>query len=389
MTDGPRWRYEFCDLLTDDRVAMLPMSGVQMSGRISTAGTLAGTLAIPNAAVADQVRRIIAQRTAVYSMRSAGPGAPFLPWWGGIVWQNPIASASNGTAAMSISAATFESFLGRGRLERDLPDLLQVEQLDIARTLWTERQAQPGGDIGVQLGTEVSGVLRDRTQYRIGDDLGDRLDKLAAVIDGFEYTIEIYLDAAGNRVKLLRLGYPELTPAGPSPLFSMGPGGGRLLSWNDNTDGTIGDTVFYARGQAPAGDSSNAAADVEPPISYPQAATALLDAGWPRLVRLDDYSSVSDLDTLNAHAQAKRALYSGAVETFTATVSVAGTSWSPAALGAVHRFKIDDAWHQGAELTQRVVGFTIHPPDRGQGETVDLVFETSADEDRPDQEDES
>lgn len=380
-TDRPQWRYLFTDLLTDNPLALVPMSGVQMSRRISAAGDLTGTIAVPNADVANQVKKIIAQRTACYAMRSLD-GSTFLPWWGGIVWTPARASGTNGAAQVSISAATFESFLGRGYLEEDLADLTDVEQLDIARTLWNERQRFADGNINVQLGTETSGILRDRTEYRVANkvNLGQALDDLANVIDGFEYTIEVFLDG-GERKKLLRLGYPELSPDGPMPLFTMGPGGGRLLKWTDSPDGTAGDTVFYARGAAP---DSDVTAEVEPPVSTAVPAQDLLDAGWPRLVRMDDYSTVSDVDTLTDHAEQIRDLYQGAVNTFSATVSVVGTDWTPAKLGATHRFKIDDAFWQGQELQHRVVGFTIHPPERGQAETVDLIFETTADEDRLD-----
>lgn len=382
-TDDPRWRYLFCDLLTDRPLCMMEMSGVKMTHRLSAVGELSGKIPIPNTTAADKAKLIIGQKTAVYALRSVD-GSTYLPWWGGIVWSAPRASGTAGSAILTISASSFESFLNRGYLETDYADYVQTDQLAIARGYWAMRQSQPGGNIGMTGDGSLSGVLRDRSGLLRSNklNLGDELDKLANVINGFEYHVHVYLDADGNRVKLLRLGYPVIQGS-TVPLFSMGPGGGRLIKWGDTPDGTAGATMFYARGQAVT-DTSNVAEEVPPPVSDPQPAQELLDAGWPRLVEMDDFSSVSDVATLNAHAQAKRDLYAGAVNTFTATVSVLGTSWTPADLGSVHRFRINDAWWQGQELQHRVIGCTITPPEKGSAESVDLVFETNADQDKKD-----
>lgn len=65
----------------------------------------------------------------------------------------------------------------------------QKDQAEIAFGLVQQAQRHPGGSYGIVLGrTPATGVLRDRT-YELGDNIGDRLQELSEVIDGFDWDI--------------------------------------------------------------------------------------------------------------------------------------------------------------------------------------------------------
>jgi hypothetical protein len=64
-----------------------------------------------------------------------------------------------------------------------------TDQADIARGLLAQTQGRPGGALGIDPGTRLTGVTRDRT-YEAGDSIGERIAELGEVLDGFEWAIE-------------------------------------------------------------------------------------------------------------------------------------------------------------------------------------------------------
>lgn len=84
-----------------------------------------------------------------------------------------------------------------------------VDQLDIAADLIAHMQAVSGGDLGIVVGDySPSGIVRDRTyEADKGKRVGEALEQLALVQDGFEWSLEVG-GLAGAVVWTLRLGYP-------------------------------------------------------------------------------------------------------------------------------------------------------------------------------------
>lgn len=108
------YRAIFCDLRTDDTIDILPLRDVTVDDYIGKAGSLSGTVPVPNAQVAARVRRIEEGRTAVYLQRGNDL------WWGGIIWTSTLQSDDRGVLTLGIQAATFESYAGRRRIRQDL-----------------------------------------------------------------------------------------------------------------------------------------------------------------------------------------------------------------------------------------------------------------------------
>ncbi|MGC9536566.1 hypothetical protein [Streptomyces sp. UG1] len=361
---APPYRLLFCDLRSDQLLDALPVQGVSLDDYIGKTGRLTGTVPIPNRAIAERARRaIVPGRTAVWVERGRDI------WWGGILWTLALASDSRGFLGAQIQAGGWESYLYR-RLLFDTQIAEQVDQFDIVRGLVDYAQNTPGGNIGITYDTEAFGVVRDRTFLRYDlHSIGDLLDDLAAVEDGFEWRVASFRDADGRRVKRLQLGHPVIR-AGASDIVLDHPG--PVLSYTWPVDATIKANAWQSRG---ASINTNQAAD-----SYPLTSPVLVDdadiaAGWPRLDGSSDHTTVERQSTLDAHARADWNAARAPVQIPEVEVLLGGTI-TPALLGATIRLRIRDLWHPTTlDARYRVVGLSITPPERGRPETARLYLE--------------
>lgn len=360
------YRYLLCDLLTDQPLAVLPLTGVSFDRRISRTGSLSASLAAARPADVAKARLLYqyAGRSALWVYRDDAI------WWAGIPWTVTAGQDDRGPVELSVQAATFDSYAHRRRLLSDVT-YTQVDQGVIIPDLWRTIQTDPRGDIGVVAEDQPTGTLRDRT-YRGADQsfVGKLIEQLGDVIDGPEHTIDTYLDN-GQRVKRLRVA-DRLGRMTPRTVFQRtSQRGGRVLSWAYSGDATEGGTRFQTRGDAPNG---NVGQEKQPLLSAPVEATALLDAGWPLLDVLEDYSGVKDTATLDGHAQALASERAGASPTSGYSVQVGNTGWSPNRVGDPVRIKISDNWHQSSDVTVRPVGCKVSAAEAGTPETVELLL---------------
>ncbi|MCA1219884.1 hypothetical protein [Streptomyces sp. 8L] len=358
------YRLLFCDVRSDQLLDALPVQGLSLDDYIGKTGSLSATVPIPNRAIADRARRaILPGRTGVWVQRGRDI------WWGGIIWTLSLASDARGMLGAQIQAGGWESYLYRRQLLDGLT-AAQVDQLDIARGLVDYVQNTPGGDIGITYDTDVSGIPRDRTYSRYDMAwVGDLLDDLAAVEDGFEWRIASFRDSDGRRVKRLQLGSPIIrTGASEVVLDHPGP----ILSYTWPVDATKKANAWQSRG---ASINANLAADSVPLMSPVLVDEEDLAAGWPRLDGSSDYSTVEEQATLDAHARADWAAARRPVAIPEITVRL-GDNVTPALLGTTVRVRIRDLWHPDVlDERFRVVGLSITPPERGRPETATLYLE--------------
>jgi hypothetical protein len=377
MTTTSPYRAIFCDLLTDRTIDILPLRDVTVDDYIGKAGSLSGTIPVPDAAMAARVRRIEEGRTSVYLQRGNDL------WWGGIIWTSTLQSDDRGVITLGIQAATFESYAGRRRIRAttaayDPQYKLEFKdkfQLDIVRGLWTDLQtALPGGDIGITYGDEYSGVKRTVT-YRDGDETVylEAIDALAALEKGFEHHIAVYRDpATGARVRRLRLGSPKIE-IGTSDLVMDRPG--TILSYSFPRDATRGGTTARARG---ASTNTNQAEESRPLASDVAVATELIGeagAGYPRIDLSSDHNEITDDDILDALAGAELTSATGAVVIPEITVRLDDLV-PPALLGRTVRIRItDEWWTEGLDARYRIIGVKVSPAQRGRPDTAELYLE--------------
>ncbi|MFE0189287.1 hypothetical protein [Streptomyces sp. NPDC058989] len=360
------YRVLVCDLRSDQLLDVLPLQEVTVEDFIGKAGSLQGTVPIPNAAMADRVRPILTPaRTALWVERDREI------WWGGVLWSVNPKSDERGRISVEVQAGTFDTYLEHRQLRTTLK-ATNRDQLDIARDLVDYAQAQTRGDIGITYDTELSGIKRSRT-FSASDQpkIRDLLDKLGEADRGFEWRIRCYHDPkSGARMKQLDLGHPILARPGDDVVLTHP---GRLLTYEFPTDGTTVANVWQARG---ASDNRNQAAASRPLLSEPLVAEQDLAAGWPRLDGSSDHQSIDDPKVLGEHARAEAALARRPQVIPEITVHL-DPQISPDLLGRYVRLRIRDDWHpDGLDARHRVVGISVTPPERGKAESAKLTLET-------------
>ena len=376
MTTNTPYRAIFCNLSDDETIDILPLRDVTVDDYIGKAGSLSGTIPVPDAAMAARVRRIEEGRTSVYLQRGNDL------WWGGIIWTSTLQSDTRGVLSLSIQAATFESYAGRRRIRATTPaydpayklDFANTEQLDIVRGLWTHLQTSlPGGDIGVTYGDEKTNPVQTRSvTYRDGDETVylEAIDALAALDNGFEHHIAVYRDpTTGARVRRLRLGSPKIL-IGSTDLMMDRPGS--ILSYSFPRDATRGGTTVRARG---ASVNANQAAESRPLCTDVIADDLLIGVGYPRIDLSSDHNDITDPAVLKSLAKAELGEATGAVVIPEISVRLDDLV-PPALLGRTVRIRItDEWWTEGLDTRYRIIGVKVSPAQRGRPDTAELYLE--------------
>ncbi|MER5887314.1 hypothetical protein ABT160_26145 [Streptomyces sp. NPDC001941] len=358
------YRAIFCDLITDQTLDILPLRDVSFDDYIGKAGSLSGTVPIPNKEIAERVKAVREGRTAIYLERGGDL------WWGGIVWTTTLQSSGRGVLTLGIQAATFDSYAGRRRIRTEIA-YTNTEQFDIARRLWTEMTRDRSAFQVAFEPVPPSEVTRT-VGWRNGDETvyQEALEQLASPNDGIEYQVMVFRDPeTGERIRQVRLGSPRIRTGATDLLFDRP---GAILSYTFPNDATRGGTTAVARG---ASTNSNAAAESRPLASLEQEASDLLTDGWPRIDLSSDHNEVSDQLVLNSLAKAELDAARGAVVIPEISIHLGGIV-PPVLLGRVARIRITDEWFsQGLDARYRIVGVKITPPERGRPDTAELYLE--------------
>ena len=198
------------DSVTGVPVAELPLSGLSYGSKLNDAGDCTAVLPLPpldsaggrelaavfNDAVTEVRRQLVIERDGV-------------PVWAGIIWASPYADAQ---PSRTVRAAEWWSYFRR-RIVLTTRVYTQVDQLTIARQLMTDALAVnsfAGQDMGFAFDDNLSTVLRDRS-YASPErvNVGEMVEQLAAVINGFEFAIDVRWASSGALEKRVRTHYPR------------------------------------------------------------------------------------------------------------------------------------------------------------------------------------
>ena len=360
------YRVVFADLLTDQVLLSEPnVDGLQYGRKISEPEAFSGSIAVTEQN-AELLRSILPQRTAVYVYFNLDVMV------GGVLWDvAPKWSkrGSGGSEQWSFSGSTFESYLNQVVISEDIGALLQIDQLEIARSLVQHMQADPQADIGITLDGQESGVLRDRTQYLAtgNKSYGEALKQLGEVENGFEWTIDVTRDSGtGHHVKYLRFGYPTLGSESAVHVLERDD----LEEWS--TTGVSVGTRYRARGGTPQG---NGTTEQQPCISAVYPDTEKLDAGWPRIDVVNDYSTVTGDDNLNALASRDLTAARKSRAIPQVAINLAHSMLRPQAIGETVRIRHDTLLNGKTDDRYRLIGMQVTATQRGQPGNAKLTLE--------------
>jgi hypothetical protein len=270
--------------------------------------------------------------------------------WSGILW---TARAKVEDSTLELGGEGWWSYFRR-RSIRVTKSYLAVDQLAIARDLINYAQAAGGGNIGVVVGAETSGRLRDRTWwYYERRNLASAVEELAAVEDGFEFAIDVAYNAAGTIVKTLVLSYPRRGRSTPL-VWELGT---NLEGLGQDVDATRAANLIDALGSG-EGDSMLIATATDPG----QLGT------YPLLEDVVTFKDVSVVDNLQGKATLALANQGEAVMTIpTLLARQAGpdTAIGTFVTGDTVLVRGDDGWLSIDEL-MRIVAYGASVDENGQ-----------------------
>lgn len=360
MATDESYRYIIYDLVTNQPIAELPLTGVSFTRQLNQAGSFTGHLLLSgiNAAASNVLAATATTRNALYVDFSG------TIIWGGIIWGREYASASQ---QLVLHAREFESYFERRKIVSNKL-FTNVDQLTIAQSLLSLSQSVPFGDIGVVTGTEVSGVLLTRQYYAYeGKTYFSAIQDLSRAQNGFDFAIKATYNGSGTPIKTLMLGYPRIgkvySATDPYALFFELPG--NILDYEYPEDGAIAANTIYALG---AGSNEGKL------IATATDATKTA-AGYPLLEEAANYGDVTDPVYLSQLALGQVNSVSSPPVTMKIVITVDDTpTILDYALGDDARIRITDAFYPNTlDAVFRIVGITVTPGENGP-ETVTLTL---------------
>lgn len=351
------YRYLFADLLTNSILAELPITGVNFTQQLNSIGTLTGHLLLSgvDSTTTNVINATIPGRTAIYVDRD---GALV---WGGIIWNRTFTSKDQ---VLNISAREFESYFEK-RVITSTTAYTNTDQLTIAQALITNAQAISGGNIGVSVGTETSGVLISKTYY--GYELKNvfsAIQDLSKSNAGFDFNVYVYYDSNNNPAKLLRLGYPRYGKTYSStsvsqPVIELP---GNIVAYEYPEDGTGTANYVYATGAG-----SNEGKTISTAIDGTKIA-----AGWPVLEMAANYSDQTDATLLgNLAAGQVAAISSPPVRIKAVIPTYADPIFGTYEIGDDIRIRItDDRFPTGLDTYYRLTAYNVTVGEDGPEEVT-------------------
>lgn len=310
MTTSKRGIYTFlaCDLISGAVREEVSLTGVTAQRLLDDDGTFSATM--PIAQLSPVMRRSVLAateggRSTIVVLRDQTP----LGEW--IIWQRP--DRVNDGSPVQLQGKEIASYLKKviWRTQNYTAD----DQLQIAWdmvnsvadpvTPWSANGAQivPAGARGIALAmptraSQISGVLRQRTydqsQFSF---VGDLLSELSGVEDGFDFDIDILYNSFGALTRVPGFFYPMRGVDSGVVIDQAAPSvpGGNASAFSQSEDGGQISTVSVAIGSAAE------LADAQPIAASNNSDLAV---SFPLLHSIVTYTSVSDVTTLQAHANA-------------------------------------------------------------------------------------
>lgn len=362
------YRYLFADLLTNQVIAELPITGVSFTQQLNQAGTFTARLLISGINT-DQFNVDTSTqpgRNAIYVDRNG------ILVWGGVIWGRTYSSSEQ---SISITAREFESYFERRRITTTTA-FNNTDQLVIARTLIDNAQAVSGGDIGVITGSETSGVLVDRVFYDYElKTVYAAIQDLSRQDDGFDFNIDVAYDPITNEpTKTLVLGYPRTGNVDSgvgdidTPVFIFP--AGNIVEYEYPEDGSIAANTLYVLG----------AGSNEGKLSATATDSAKLAAGWPVLEDQANYSDITDQTILNELATGQVLALSEPPPIIKIVVpAFVDPVFGTYEIGDDARLIIQDPrFPNGLDAVYRIVGFNVQPGEDGpERVTITLTITTN------------
>lgn len=361
------YTYITYDLRTGARLAELPLTGVKYADKLNSADVATGAVPLDSTALRGINIEAVTDRTrtGLYIDRAG------VPVWDGIIWDRGYDSE---TGMLDLQMATLWSYFSHRAVWHSY-NPVNVEQVEIAAELIRQtRVIDDPTRVLTQSPRPATGQLRTRDYFSIEKKpIAEAIEQLSAVIDGFDFSIDLAYDGSGNLVRTLTFYYPR---RGRSTSAS-----GHILEYGERTRGNIVKYTWPDLGSQEANLVWNMGAGNGDTMLLTGAIdNDRIDAGYPMLETVISNKSVTEYTTLLSQARAELAARTS-IEAIPKVTILADAdpvfgAWT---LGDDVRLRIDDyRWPRNTDGTlsldtwRRITGYEITVPDDGAPETVEL-----------------
>lgn len=269
--------YVFCDVVSGNELAQLPMTGVDFEAKFLDIGVLNGVIPTvdPKVRALDPWTASAPRRTFVVVEEDDTP-----VWWG-IVWG---AQRQHDTYGIKVTAATFESWLTYALLRRDVTAAKGVTAAQTMTQLVAEVASYSGGNIGLSVvdpepNANPSNTTAAATTYA-ATDLKPLQDVLVNWNTAQGFPAEWRVDCTkkpGGGYKLTLLVTDDLLSDGRDAVQLVYPG--NLLTFTDAVDGTQHSTCVV--GAASGTDATGASIKLLSVSTSDAVGAGELAAGYP------------------------------------------------------------------------------------------------------------
>ena len=368
------YRYLLADLVTNQVLAELPLTGVNFGQQLNAAGTMTAHLLVSgvNTAGLNVLNGSIPGRTAIYVDRNG------ILVWGGVLWQREYGSTDQ---SIKLAAREFLSYFERRRITTGSGTAYGalaytgIDQLQIAQSLISNAQSAPSGNIGLlynqdPLSTSTSGITLSRVYYNYEvKTVFNAVSDLSKQTNGFDFEVSVYYDGGGNPAKSFNTYYPRsgvmYSATNPNaPVFELG---GNISEYTYLEDGSKAVNQIYALG---AGSNEGKL------ISIANSASKL-SSGWALLEDQANYSDITDPTVLSGLATGQI----NAVSYPPITLKVVAPPYVNPTFGTYEvgdevRVRITDAFFpSGYDAIFRIIGLSVAPGEDGP-ERITLTLTT-------------
>ena len=360
------YRYLLADLRTNNILSELMLTNVNYTQQLNSAGTMTASLLISDASqsATDIFNSTIPARTAIYVDRNG------VLVWGGIIWSREYNSKSQ---HIEISAKEFESYFEHRRITTTQV-FSGVDQFAIVESLINSAQSVTGGNIGINVPTNLSGVSVSRTYFA-----AERKTVLSAIQDlsqstnGFDFGVSVAYDGLGNPTKSFSLSYPQSgnrwSASNPyAPVFEFP--AGNVIDYDYFEDGSLAANNFTVIG----------AGSNEGQLQLTASSSSQISNGWALLEDVASYSDINDSSLLSNIAAGRLAASANPpVSLKIVAPAFVEPQVGSYAVGDDIRVRIiDSRFPNGLDTIYRLTGLNVSPGETsGEIATLSLTLPTS------------
>lgn len=363
-----RYRFLAYGLVSNTQITELPLTAVTYGRVLNGAGALSASLRLPEPTdiearllATDYIAGTNPARAVIYVERDG------VLIDGYIVWTRSYDSDSR---TLTLVGAGLWSYFRRRRIRYDYSTT--GDQLTHAQLLVWLTQLYAGGDIGVAIGTETSGVSRTYAwTAQQAKKVAEAVEDIADNYPGFDFSIDVAYETEVP-VRRFRCWYPRKgrTAAFTGHVFELGRNI-TSLTWPEDASRTANTIIGLGAG---TGETMVTADAAEP---------SLFDDGYPLLEDDVSFKDVTDPATLARHAQS--ALEDVRVTAALPKLVIRGDldpELGSFTEGDDCRIRVqpqqDPRWPDGLEKYTRITAWEATVPDDGGAEEVTLTVQEVA-----------